>query len=344
MRLLTAVLSLLLLTLPAFADTHGEVRKYFKDWLTACRADGYCSATAYVNPGANGTVADYIFRVGRQAQQTYWEISFTAVAADADPHADFSVTVDGKGESFTQPKTIAAYGAINDFYFLGDGAQQLMDRLPRGTAASVGFTDSKGAGQSANFSLNGLGPALSWIDEQQHRIGSERVAETPPYGLEPAAAPSSAVPAPLLARLAADPACAALAQSRNAGNLGTAPIDAGHTLYILPCATDGANATAKLFLESGGSFTPIFFVDYDATGTWAGTDELKGVSFDADAKVLTSFDQFDPTGTCGSRGVWIWNQDHFRLSQYRFKAECDGKPGDFPVVFTAPPLPQVPPS
>jgi hypothetical protein len=344
MRPLVAFISLLLLTFPALADTHGETRKYFKDWLTACRTDGYCSATAYVNPGADGTVADYILRVGRQAQQSYWEISFTAVAADADPHTDFTVTIDGKAESFAQPQAVAAYGAINDFYFLGDGAQRLMDRLPRGTAANIGFTDSKGTPENANFSLSGLGTALSWIDDQQHRVGAERVAETPPYGLAPAAAPTSAIPAPLLARLAADPACAALAASRSAGNLGTAPIDATHTLYILPCATDGANATAKLFLESGGNFTPIFFVDYDGTGSWAGTDQLTGVSFDADAKILTSFDKFDATGTCGSRGVWIWNKDHFRLSQFRFKPDCDGKAGDFPVVFTAPPLPQVPAS
>ena len=244
MRPLIACISLLLFTLPVVADTHGEVRKYFKDWLTACRADGYCSATAYVNPGADGTVADYILRVGRQAQQTYWEISFTAVAADADPHTDFTVTIDGKAESFAQPQAIAAYGAINDFYFLGDGAQRLMDRLPRGTAASIGFLDSKRAAQSANFSLSGLGPALSWIDDQQHRIGAERVAESPPYALAPAAAPISTVPATLLARLAADPTCAALAPSRNAGNLGSAPIDPTPTLYILPCATDGSNATA----------------------------------------------------------------------------------------------------
>jgi hypothetical protein len=345
MRPLVALISLLLLTLPALAEGNGETRKYFKDWLAACRPDGYCSATAYVNPGANGTVADYIFRVGRQAQQTYWEVSFTAVATDADAHSDFIVTIDGKPESFSQPQAVAAYGSINDFYFLGDRAQRLMDRLPRSTAANVAFTDRKGVSESANFSLSGLGPALSWIDDQQHRIGSERVAEAPPYGLDPAAAPpASTAPAALLARLAADPQCAGLADARSAGNIGTAPIDATHTLYILPCAAEGGNASAKLFVESGGAFSPLFFADYDGTGSWAGTDQLQGVAFDSNARVVTSFSKLDATGNCGSRGVWIWNQDYFRLSQYRFKPGCDGKADDFPVIFTAPPLPQIAPN
>ncbi len=39
------------LPIAAHAETFGEKRAYFKDWLTACRpTTGYCSATTYINP------------------------------------------------------------------------------------------------------------------------------------------------------------------------------------------------------------------------------------------------------------------------------------------------------
>src|SRR5882757_66533 len=112
MRAFIAFIFLAISVVPALADNFGETRKYFKDWLTACRADGYCSATAYVNPGANGAVADYILRVGRQARQTYWELSFTTVATMADGKAPFTASVDGKAESFAAPDAVSAFGSV----------------------------------------------------------------------------------------------------------------------------------------------------------------------------------------------------------------------------------------
>ena len=94
MRLALATCLLLAALVPAFAQ--GEARQYFKDWLAACRQDGYCSATGYQNPNpGNGTVADYILRVGRHAEGTYWEISFSTVATMAKADQPFDVAVDG---------------------------------------------------------------------------------------------------------------------------------------------------------------------------------------------------------------------------------------------------------
>ena len=61
-----------------------------------------------------------------------------------------------------------------------------MDRLMPGSALDVSFTDESGAATATTFSLTGLTAALIWIDERQGRLGSERVAEVPPYGLSPA--------------------------------------------------------------------------------------------------------------------------------------------------------------
>ena len=65
--------------------------------------------------------------------------------------------------------------------------------------------------QQAGFSLSGLTAALLWIDEQQRRVGSERVASAPPHGLVPAGQGQEAtpdIPVALFDQHRADPECA----------------------------------------------------------------------------------------------------------------------------------------
>ena len=64
-----------------------------------------------------------------------------------------------------------------------------------GAALDVTFTDDSGATGKAGFSLDGLTAALVWIDERQGRLGSERVAEAPTVGLDPAIAATAQPPA-----------------------------------------------------------------------------------------------------------------------------------------------------
>ena len=109
MRCLLLALATLAFVVPALA----EERRYFKDWLTACRDDGYCSATAYVNPNpGGGAVADYILRIGRHAEQSYWAVSFTPVTVTADQSCEFIFSVDDQTTTFTPRADIGAYGAI----------------------------------------------------------------------------------------------------------------------------------------------------------------------------------------------------------------------------------------
>src|SRR5262245_44478694 len=118
MRLLLILAVYALSLLPAAAQD--ENRKYFRDWLAVCEGDGYCSAVGYMNPNpGDGRVADAWLRVGRHAEGTYWEVSFTPIKVMADPASPFTVLVDGQGETFTGPMEIAPYGAINDFFLLG---------------------------------------------------------------------------------------------------------------------------------------------------------------------------------------------------------------------------------
>lgn len=208
MRLVVAVVLIMLGVLPAVAQRSGETRQYFKDWLAACRVDGYCSATAYQNPSpGNGTVADYVLRVGRHAEGIYWEISFSTVATMGDATQPFEVAVDGDAERFAGSSEVAAYGSINDFFLLGPKAQAVMDRLAPGAELTVAFTDTDGNRQEAVFSLAGLTASLIWIDEQQNRLGSERVAEAPPVGLTLAGGVRPTIPEALMAHRATDTDC-----------------------------------------------------------------------------------------------------------------------------------------
>ena len=172
------------LTAPAFAASFEQGQRPFEGWIGACRMDGYCSASTGASVEAEHLTSGAILRVARQAEQTYWEVSLTTIAAPADERYPIVATVDKDriGE-FSPPTDIGAFGSRIDFYFLGSKAQALMDRLVAGKSLTFDFMATDNTAQRATFRLAGLAQALIWIDTAQHRIGSERVAEAPPYGL-----------------------------------------------------------------------------------------------------------------------------------------------------------------
>ena len=184
------------------ADDSGDLPQQFKQWASLCQPDGYCLATTSTEAkAADGSETHYALTIGRHAQQTYWEVSVQLDGANADPSHDFVASIDDSTLNFSGPSEIAPYGDSDHFYFLGSPAQALLDKLVHATSLSVGFTNHEGASNTATFSLSGIGAALIWIDTQQHRIGSERVAETPPYGLVRADLPGGVWMAPAIAAL-----------------------------------------------------------------------------------------------------------------------------------------------
>jgi len=175
---------------------------YFRQWAGLCQPDGYCLATTSVEGQTpDGTTTRYALMIGRPARQTYWEVSVRLTGAEADSGRDFVARVGGDTLTFSGPGEIAPYGNRDHFYFLGSGAQSLLDKLVHGASLDIGFTDRTGAAGRVTFSLSGLGAALIWIDARQHRIGSERVAETPPLGLVRADLPGGMWMAPAIEAL-----------------------------------------------------------------------------------------------------------------------------------------------
>ncbi len=80
---------------PDTKEPVGEKRKYFRDWLAACRGNGYCSGTAYVRPGTDAHGEAYVLRVGRKVgSASAWNISFTAIDHMPKPGTEVTFKVD----------------------------------------------------------------------------------------------------------------------------------------------------------------------------------------------------------------------------------------------------------
>jgi hypothetical protein len=343
MRLLLALSALLSLCAPVLAQGEGETRRYFKDWLAACRPDFYCSATAYQNPNpGDGRVADYVLRVGRHAEEIYWELSFSTVVAMGDASAPFVVAVDAEPTEFSGAQEVAAYGSINDFFLIGPKAQAVMDQLAPGHELTVGFTDDTGAKQRAQFSLEGLTAALIWIDEQQGRLGSERVAEAPPIGLDPAGGAATqqfgeltfADLPPELVELhyavpdSCDPVDI-LNSSPTAYDLGEDGV-----LYFVPCVEGAYNYLNTVYLKGRWGYSVQYFAE-PLSGGFISESGVWNPSFDPVTKTLETYNLGRGVGDCGSTSTHVWEGGRFVLIKATNKPDCDGlgEPGQFPVIF-----------
>ena len=330
------------IVLPSAAYAAGAAPQQFKGWDATCRDDGYCWATT--TDRASGSASAAHFSLGRPAQQTYWELSFTPTQPPEAGQA-FTASVDGHAITFTPPADIAPFGSARDFYLLGKPVQELLDRLVPGKQLKLDFTAEGGKSESATFALAGLSAALIWIDTAQHRLGAERVAETPPYGLAPAQlgkAPGAGAGAPptLLVQLNADSSCNA--RDLTADQLSATDLGGGTTLWLVPCAELPGNDVRKAYLGAQDTFTPVAFPEFLPSGGWTATPFLFNPKVDPASLTIISKFAGDAAGSCGTQGSWTWADvpfagKAFKLTGFRAKESCDGKGGDFPLVYVASP-------
>ncbi|MDB5505839.1 MAG: hypothetical protein JWR75_477 [Devosia sp.] len=317
----------------ASAADHGAVtvESAFGDWAATCYADGFCAATT--------SLADAEFHIGRHAEKPYWEIAFTAKATP-DTWADFIVDVGADTETFVSQTDVGAYGSRDTVYFLGDKAQALFDQIVPASEVKFTYTDLTQTVQTVEFPLKGLAAALIYIDEQQTRIGSERVASPPPWGLVPLYAEAdtdpAVVPVALLDRHRADPECRPLEDIANGRDFYVDVLDADYTVYILPCDSYAYNFTSKVYIGGFDEFTPVYFAEYGVLG-WTGTSVVFFADYDSDTNTLYSSYKGRGLGDCGSQGIWEWAEYGFRMVEFRYKGECDGDtdpdPYEFPIIF-----------
>ncbi len=332
-------ISLILLTLLAAPALGQQTERVLRDWTAACAPDGYCWTSVAI--GRDGT-ADLGLRIGRHAQQVYWEIDLVSLGSPADAFSDVTVTVDGVTETFSGSSEVGAYGSPQHLFFLGRKAQSILDAMMPASSISIAFRDMAGVARTASFSLSGLTAALIWIDEQQNRLGSERVAAAPPHGLVPATGiePPPDIPPGLLARQDSDPECRPFEDLANGRDFLAAPLGEGTVLYGIPCWGAAYNFGWKFFVATAdGMFAPQSFAEPIAG--WRATSTLVNYAWDNTAMELTSYNKARGVGDCGTSGRWRWADYGFVLVEYRM-ADCTDGPiaenatvGDFPVVFLA---------
>ena len=65
------------------------------------------------------------------------------------------------------PAEVGGYGAINDFFFLGDKAQMLMDRMVPGRTVEFLFNDIGGAAQALAIAPDGVTAVVACVDTDE---------------------------------------------------------------------------------------------------------------------------------------------------------------------------------
>lgn len=338
MRLVNIFLMLAIMIIPATAQTP-QIR-IFNDWTVTCDAFADCAATTRFNfDPADTSSADFALQIARQPYETFWEISLLANAALPADTTTAEVSIENVTTTFSAPEEFAAFGALNNYYFIGGKAQAIMDQMTPASAINIRFTDVDGISHTADFSLSGLTAALLWIDEQQDRIGSERVAETPPADKKRV---TTREPAPLSDELrtrhAANTDCEPLEDLIHGEDIMSFRMNATDTLHMIPCWAGAYNFGYMVYVDGQYGSQQIYFASYtDALG-WTGTPAVVNPGFDEKTNRLFDFYKGRGLGDCGTSGLWQWANWGFKLLEYRAKSACDDpeNPGDFPVVYRAP--------
>lgn len=312
-------------------------QQIFGAWTADCDPLVYCSADV------TGTNDDYNYRVriGRHDQEVYWEVSLTTAApVDLDAEA-IILSVDADSQPFEGAAQVGRYGSGTDYYFLGDAIQSVLDKMPHGKTLAIGIGDAI----PVEFSLDGLAAALMWIDEQQSRIGSERVAEAAPIGLDPIdpnAAILGQIPPALMAMRDSDVDCRPLAEITNGEEIELDQLDATTRLFILPCWDAAYNFGWKAYVEwSGESYSAVALPELSETRGWSAGTNLVNYAYDPATKELSTYYKARGMGDCGNGGTYRWADYSFILVEFRSHEDCDAPmpddvTEDFPVVYPAP--------
>lgn len=334
----------LIFTNIAFAETFGEKRAYFKDWLTACRpTTGYCSATTYINPNPpSGAVADYILRVGRAQQADNWEISLTTVATMPTSDSFLVVADEDASLYFNRPLSWVAFGAINDLFFLGNDATHLLEKMLAKETLTIEL-DTEAGRQSLQFSLSGLTASMLWIDEQQDALGSPRTAGYAPTDQQRAFAlpvPPTEIPQPVADLHFTGDMCDFEPVDVDGAGWEAMQLDQERSLFMLPCSAGAYNLISRFYVwnQNERTATVQHFVDYGDTNGWTAVDYLVNPYIDPHHLTVSSFSKYRGLGDCGSAGTWQWAGYGLQLREYYYQPICalnydDDADLTFPQIF-----------
>ena len=343
MRLILFIISSLLFFTASAANAQIdqiEQKKTFKDWQVKCDRYNSCVATSNSELDEYG-YPEFLFSIAKREFQEYWEISLVAFAKTPNKNAGVKINTDEDEIRFNSPQEFAAYGLLNQYYFLGEKAQILLDDLMPASIAKIDFTDEKNKQITISFSLSGLSASLLFIDEVQKQVGVKRIAGAAPDNIiivsnrEPDPIPQ------MLINEHANPTisgCEPIDELAQGEEIASFRLDAENTLYLVPCTAGAYNFSSVAYVKNDYETSMQMFASYWEGNGWSGTQYLINPDFNEKTNMLYTFYKGRGIGDCGSTGVWQWDKYSFKMLEYSAKSECDGEGelGVFPIIYQDP--------
>lgn len=206
----------------------------------------------------------------------------------------------------------------------------------------AGSLSLSGGGQA--ISLAGLGRALSFIDNQQRRTGSESAwvqkGDKPPGAVPPAPAlrqvsPPEQAASPLSARerqglvsygtWRMNHSDCSLDPRRR--QLYIAPLSGSKALMMIDCEAGAYNVVKRLWIvtrQPPYTPRPLHLVLPFSPPDQSRELELMNVRYDEGRSELTTLAKWRGIGDCGIATRWRFDGQRFRLVRYAQESHCDG--------------------
>lgn len=210
------------------------------------------------------------------------------------------------------------------------------------TASQLGMTAADGSDLGI-VSLAGVSAAMLAMDEAQQRAGTVTAL------VRPGPRPASAVPAPptlpvvrippfprgdtpqvddaRIARLRGDIGCA-IGDVGGPDEHSAVPLDEGKTLILLACGSGAYNVTWLPFVAQAGRDGQIEISPALFDAQWAQVDggraELVNAEWDSGAGTISELSLGRGIGDCGTRSLYGWDGQRFRLLRQSSMGECRG--------------------
>jgi hypothetical protein len=147
-----------------------EDRAYFRDWLGACRPNGYCSANIYVASSDNPIA--YHVRIGRAQFGMDYELKFVMAEHMLASNSPLTLTVDGKKLAKLEAGDDMGWyledNVVNEYVIGTSRANlELIPALIAGSRLDLEWQNQQGQPSQQSYSLLGLTRALCWMNEKQ---------------------------------------------------------------------------------------------------------------------------------------------------------------------------------
>jgi hypothetical protein len=296
--------------------------KTYKDWIVGCDNGRLCQAAAMMPEAGTGTTLVVRRRPQGDAAPEVWLRTFEIDAAD--------LSADGKRLNLHLKKIATDY---NDAFAVAPGdAVRLLDALRSAKSVEVVPPDGK---PGERISVDGATAALLYIDEQQHRLGTQGAL------VRRGAKPNSTVPAPpSLPAIPAvrgsakppaklSPAFIAKVRKDNECDDETDPpdyvrLDDRHTLAMitLKCQSGAYNYISANYIIPDGGKPQL--ASFDDETKEEGDMHGYNLSWDARTRRLEAGFKGRGIGDCGGRQQYVWDGQRFRLIGVQEMDDCRG--------------------